>query len=267
MKRWGPFVRRWLVFIAFLVLWQLATVRAGNPYFPPPLEIAKTAGQVWFTGPASHLFVTDAVTGDVLPSLGRLALGWLIAVAVGVPIGLALGRSPLVTDYVSTMFFFARSVPATLLVPVFLVMFGIGPRMEIVTILWGTVWPILLNTIDGARSVDDVKLDTSRAFRISRPHWVFGVVLPAALPKVFAGMRLALSIAVILMIVSELTGADSGIGFRMITAQGGSQLTEMWVWIVLVSVLGYLSNLLLTAVERRALAWHPGFRPDKLDAG
>jgi ABC-type nitrate/sulfonate/bicarbonate transport system permease component len=263
--RLRSFARRWLVFIAFLLLWQWITTSADNPYFPPPTQILDAAGQAWFSGPANRLFVTDAVTGDLLPSLGRLLAGWLIAVVVGVPIGLALGRSPIVTDYVSTMFFFARSVPATLLVPVFLVMFGIGPRMEIVTILWGTIWPILLNTIDGARSVDEVKVETSRAFRIRRPHWILGVVLPAALPKVFAGMRLALSIAIILMIVSELMGSASGIGYRLINAQGGFQLPEMWAWIVLVSVLGFVSNLLLSSVEKRALAWHPGFHADQLD--
>jgi ABC-type nitrate/sulfonate/bicarbonate transport system permease component len=262
--RWSSFARRWLVSIAFVLVWQSLTTSMANAYFPPPTQILDAAANAWFSGPANHLFVTDAVTGDLLPSLGRLLAGWAIAVAVGVPIGLALGRSPVLTDYMSTMFFFARSVPATLLVPVFLVVFGTGARMEIVTILWGTIWPILLNTIDGARSVDEVKVETSRAFRITGPRWVFGVVLPGALPKVFAGLRLALSIAIILMIVSELMGSDSGIGYRLINAQGGFQLAEMWAWIVLVSVLGYLSNLLLTTVERRALGWHPGFT-DQLD--
>ncbi|WP_312871657.1 ABC transporter permease [Amycolatopsis acididurans] len=264
--RWRAFGRRWLVFIVFLLLWQWITVSVANPYFPPPTQILDAAREAWLSGPGSHLFVTDAVTGDMLPSLGRLLLGWFIAVVVGVSCGLALGRLPKLTDYVSTMLFFARSVPAVLLVPVFLVAFGIGPRMEIVTILWGTIWPILLNTIDGARGVDAVKTETARAFHISRRDWVFGVVLPTALPKVFAGLRLALSIAIILMVVSELTGgADSGIGFRLINAQGGFQLAEMWAWIVLVSVLGYLANFLLTVVERRMLAWHPGFHAERLD--
>jgi ABC-type nitrate/sulfonate/bicarbonate transport system permease component len=252
------------VFIAVVLGWQWVTTSAANPYFPPPSQILDAAAQAWFSGPANHLFISDAVTGDLLPSLGRLLAGWIIAVVVAVPVGLSLGRSPVLTDYVSTMFFFARSVPAPLLVPVFLVMFGIGPRMEIVTILWGTIWPILLNTIDGARSVDAVKIETSRAFRITGARWIFGVVLPASLPKVFAGLRLALSIAIILMIVSELMGSDSGIGYRLINAQGGFQLAEMWAWIVLVSVLGYVSNLLLTSVERRALAWHPGFHTEQL---
>lgn len=250
-------LRRWLVFIAFLLVWQLITARVAHPYFPTPLRIAQAAGPAWFGD--------GAFTSDVLPSVGRLLLGWLIAVVVGVPIGLALGGSAALTDYVSTTFFFFRSVPAPLLVPVFLVIFGIGSGAEFATILWGTLWPILLNTIDGARSLDEVKVETSRAFRIRGPRWVFGVLLPAAAPKVFAGMRLASSIAIILMVVSELMGSISGIGFRMTVAQTSSLLPETWAWIVLVSLLGYAFNALLSYVERRALAWHPGFRADRLD--
>ena len=249
------FARRWLVFLVFVGGWELVTRRVGNAYFPPPSKIASAALDTWFT--------PGALTGDILPSLGRLLAGWAIAVVLGVVLGVALGRSPVVTDYLSPVLFFARSVPATLLVPVFLVAFGIGPRMEIVTVAFGAVWPVLLNTIDGARSVDDVKTETVRAFRIPRGQWVFGVVLPAALPKVFAGMRLALSLAIILMVVSELMGgSSSGIGYQLINAQGNFQLPQMWAWIVLVSLLGYVANLLLTAAERRALSWHPGFRAE-----
>lgn len=254
-SKWFDFGRRWLVFVAFLVVWQLVTKAVDDPYFPPPTDILAAAKDAFFGN--------TALTDDILPSIGRILAGWGISVVVGVPLGLALGRSPVVTDYVSPMFFFARSVPAALLVPVFLVAFGIGPRMEIITILWGTIWPILLNTIDGARAVDDVKIETVRAFRISRPDWIFGVVLPTALPKVFAGMRLGLSLAIILMVVAELMGGStSGIGYQMILTQSSFVLSQMWAWIVLVSLLGYVANLLLSMAERRALAWHPGFQTE-----
>lgn len=259
------FLRRWLVFLVFVGVWQVAANSAANPYFPPPSSILAAAGHTWFSGPAGHLYLSGTFTGDILPSLGRLLAGFAIAAVIGIPAGLALGRSAKATDYVSPMFFFARAIPATLLVPVFLVAFGIGSRMEIITVLWGAIWPILLNTIDGARGVDEVKTDTARAFRISRHGWIFGVVLPSALPKVFAGLRLALSLAVILMVVSELMGGTTnGIGYQLINAQGNFQLPQMWAWIVLVSLLGYLANLVLSAVERRALAWHPGFQPDEV---
>lgn len=251
------FLRRWLVFLVFLLVWQLITASVSHPYFPTPLRIAQAAGQACFGD--------GAFGSDVLPSLGRLLLSWLIAVVVGVPIGLALGRLPVLTDYVSTLFFFFRSVPATLLVPAFLVIFGIGTQAELATILFGTLWPILLNTIDGARSLDEVKIETSRAFRIRGPRWVLGVLLPAAAPKIFAGLRLALSIAIILMVVSELMGSTSGIGFRLTDALGLSLLPQAWAWIVLVSLLGYALNFLLSLVERRVLAWHPGFRAERLD--
>lgn len=249
---WRPLARRWLVLVVFVLLWQLATTIADDPYFPSPLKILGTVGHAWFGD--------GAFTSDVLPSLGRLLLGWVIAVLAGVSAGLALGRSPAVTAYFSPMLFFFRSVPATLLTPLFLVVFGLGPRMEVFMVLWGALWPVLLNTIDGARSIDDVKVETSRAFGIRGRRWVLGVILPAAAPKVFAGMRLALSVSIILMVFAELVGSTSGIGFRLINAQGSFLLPEMWAWIVLVSVLGYLLNFVLAQAERRALDWHPGFR-------
>lgn len=259
-RRWVDFGRRWLVFVVFVVVWQFAASAAADPYFPPPTKILSAAGDTWFSGPASHLWFSGALTDDILPSLGRLLAGFAIAAVIGIPLGLLLGRSAKATDYVSPMFFFARSIPVSMLVPVFLVAFGIGPKMEIFTVFFGAVWPILLNTLDGARAVDEVKTETVRAFRISRFHWIFGVVLPTALPKVFAGLRLALSLSIILMVVSELMGgSSSGIGYQLITAQGNFELPRMWAWIVLVSVLGYVANLVLTTAERRSLAWHPGF--------
>jgi ABC-type nitrate/sulfonate/bicarbonate transport system permease component len=114
---------------------------------------------------------------------------------------------------------------------------------------------VLLNSVDGARSVDPVMADTARVFRLSRARWLFGVVLPAAGPKIFAGLRVSLSIALILMVISEVVGATSGIGYQLSTAQGASDLPGMWSWIALISLLGYLLNRGLLAVEYRALAW------------
>jgi ABC-type nitrate/sulfonate/bicarbonate transport system permease component len=252
------FVERWALFIGCVLVWQLATSAAANPYFPTPLNIVRRAGSLWFTGPAGHLWLTDQVFDDILPSLGRLLLGWGIASLVGVAIGLGLGRSPVATDYFGGLLAFARAVPPPTLVPVFLVLFRIGPEMEIATIIFGTVWPVLLNSIDGARSVDETTMNAVRAFHTPWRRRVFTVILPAAGPKIFAGLRVSLSIAFILMIISELVGSTSGIGYQLVFAQGASDLPGMWSWIVLVSALGYLCNSLLVAVEHRVLRWHRG---------
>ncbi|GAA4612057.1 ABC transporter permease [Saccharopolyspora hordei] len=256
-SRVREFVRRWLVFVIAVVLWELVTRLVQNPFFPPPTEIAAAAGRKWFSGPASSLFLTEEVHTDLLVSLGRVFGGWLIAVVLGVGLGTLLGRSRTGMDYVGPLMAFVRAIPPPVLVPVFLVLLGIGSEMQITVIVFGVVWPILLNTVDGVRSVDQVKVDTARSFRIPRGQWVFGVVLPAATPKIFAGLRVSLSLALVLMVVSELVGSTNGIGYRLIFDQRAFDLPGMWAGIVLLGVLGYLLNTLLLAVERRALSWQP----------
>lgn len=234
------------VLLGALVVWQLVTLAVGNPYFPPPLRIAEAAVRLW---PSEHF------TADVLPSLLRVLGGWAAASALGIVAGVALGRSRVAADYFEYVFTFLRTLPPPLLVPVFMLIFGISTQMEVATIVFGTVWPVLLNAVDGARSVDPVMTDTARVFRFSRPRWIFGVVLPAAGPKIFAGLRVSLSIALILMVISEVVGSTSGIGYQLGTAQGAADLPGMWSWIALISLLGYLLNRGLLAVEHRVMAY------------
>ncbi|GAA0511371.1 nitrate ABC transporter permease [Saccharopolyspora subtropica] len=257
MHRVSGFLNRWLVFIGAVVVWELVTRLAQSPFFPPPTVIVQTAAQRWFSGPASSLFLTDIVFHDLLASFGRIAAGWLIAVVLGVSLGTLLGRSRTALDYVGPLMAFMRAIPPPVLVPVFLVLLGIGTQMQVSVIVFGVVWPILLNTVDGVRAVDQVKVDTARSFRIPRLHWVFGVVLPAATPKIFAGLRVSLSLALVLMVVSELVGSTNGIGYRLMFDQRAYDLPAMWAGIVLLGVLGYVLNTLLLVVERRVLSWQP----------
>jgi ABC-type nitrate/sulfonate/bicarbonate transport system permease component len=117
---------------------------------------------------------------------------------------------------------------------------------------------VLLNTVDGVRSVDKVKAETARAFHTPRRYWIGLVVLPAALPKIFAGLRLSLSISLILMAISELVGSVNGIGYALLAAQRAYDFDQMWSWIALLGILGYGFNAALLAVEHRVLAWQPG---------
>ncbi|GGM43600.1 nitrate ABC transporter permease [Longimycelium tulufanense] len=251
------FLQQWLVFAGLVAVWELATRAARAPFFPPPSQIARAMYQQWLSGPASRLFLTDDVFDHVFPSIGRMLGGWAGATVVGVALGVLLGRSAVAMDFVGPLLAFGRAIPPPTLVPVFLVLFSLGTPMQLATIVFGTVWPIVLNTVDGVRAVDKVKVDTARAFRIQGPQWLFGVVLPSALPKIFAGLRVSLSLALILMVISELVGTTNGIGYQMIYAQRQFELPAMWSGIVLLGVLGYVFNTLLLAVERRALAWQP----------
>ena len=251
---------RWVVLVAGVAGWQLWASQAHSSFFPPPSTIVARMYHLWFSGPAAHVFLTPDATGNILPSLGRIFAGLAIATAIGVPLGIALGRSPAVTAYLNPLLQFARALPVVTMAPVFIVLFKIGTQMEVATIAFGTIWPILLNTIDGAASVDPVQLETARAFRLSRWERLVWLIVPAALPKTFAGFRLSLSLSLILMVFAELVGSSDGIGYEMSNATNSFDLTLLWSTIVLLGILGYLLNELLSGAERLVLAWHTANR-------
>ncbi|GAB3967780.1 ABC transporter permease [Actinoallomurus acanthiterrae] len=254
-------LHRWLALIVVVVLWELGTRSAKSVFFPPPSKIVKQMYDLWFSGPVSHLFLTSAATDNILPSLARMAIGLAASTVVGVALGLLLGRSDRMFAYLDPLFQFFRVIPPPTLAPVFVVLFTFGTPMQLASIIFSAIWPILLNTADGARSVDQLQLATARVFRLSAATRLFKIILPSTMPKVFAGLRLSLSLALILMVFSELLpGTTNGIGYMMNDAQSRSDLPTVWASIVLLGVLGYLLNVILLAVERRSLAWHRSAR-------
>lgn len=265
-RRVTPFLRRvswlyrWVVLACGVELWQLWARQRGSAYFPPPSTILSTMHRQWFSGPASHLFLTSDATGNILPSLGRILIGLAIVVAVGVPLGIALGRSPVVMGYLDPLLQFSRAIPVVTAAPVFIAIFKIGTQMEVATIVAGTIWPLLLNTVDGASTVDPVQVETARAFRYTAWERLRWLIFPAALPKIFTGLRLALSLSLILMVFSELVGSTDGIGYEMNQANTSFDMPALWSTIVLLGILGYLMNALLYLLEKRVLTWHQGSR-------
>jgi ABC-type nitrate/sulfonate/bicarbonate transport system permease component len=249
--------QRWIVFACVVVVWQLAAMAGDSPFFPPPTDIVPAAAKLWFSGPGAQFFLTDDVYTHIFPSLGRLLAGWLGAAVVGVVAVIALGRSKHGLDYFGPLFAFLRSIPPVLLLPFFMVIFGIESSEKIALIAFGALWPILLNSVDGARSIDSVKVDTVRSFNVSRAQWITMVVLPAATPKIFAGLRVSLSLSLVLMIISELVGSATGMGTQLVDFQRQYDYANMWALIVLLGILGYGLNSLLLALERRVLAWQP----------
>ena len=264
-RRWRPsdpvgFAARWLVLLAVAVGWQLATAGGRSIFFPPLTAILAQARESWLSGPASSLFLTSSVATDVVPSLGRLLGGWLLAVVAGVGLGTAVGLVRNLADYLDPVIEFVRAIPPPALIPPFIVLLGLGSDMKIALIAVGVVWPILLNTIDGVRSVDPVLVDTGRTLRTGRWRRLAYIVLPSASPRIFAGLRVSLSLSLILMVISEMVAATGGIGFTIVQAERSFAIKQMWAGIVLLGVLGYLLNTLLLLVERRVLAWHRGAR-------
>jgi ABC-type nitrate/sulfonate/bicarbonate transport system permease component len=241
-----------VVLAGLAAAWQVVTLAVDDAVYWP--TFTAVAGRLW-TG---WLANPTAWVDGVWPSISRLAVGWLIAAAVGIAAGTAVGLSAIVRDGLAPAIGFLRSIPPPALIPVFLVLLGIGDGMRIALIGFGVVWPILLNTADGVASVDPVQRETARAYRLSAFDTITRVVLPSAAPRIFAGLRVSLSIAVILMVISELYASVGGIGFELVQAQRTFRTLDVWAIIVLLGAIGFGLNALLTAVERRALAGHRG---------
>lgn len=258
MRRLAALAAQLGVAVVAVGCWQLATRAAANSYFPPPSSIVATVYRDWFSGPASHLWLTADATGNLLPSLGRMLGGLLVAGVVGVALGIAIGRIRVLAELTEPIVHFGRAIPPPVVVPVFLFVYGIGTPMEVASIAFGVVWPVLINAIDGARYVHPGHMETARAFRLGPVQRLVRVILPSAAPKIFAGLRLALAVALVLMIVSEFQGSTDGIGREMSIAQTDLDVPTMWAVIVLLGLLGIVLNAAFGLAERRVLAWQHG---------
>jgi ABC-type nitrate/sulfonate/bicarbonate transport system permease component len=259
-RRLARWLTRWLVLAAAIGAWQLWAAWHDSPFFPPPARIAVTGYRLWFSGPASRLLLTPAATANLLPSAGRVAAGLAVAVAVGGPAGIVLGRSRVLDGYLGPLVHFGRSLPPVALVTVFIAVLRIGTEMEVAFIAFGATWPILVNTADGARSVDLVQLQTARVFRLTTAQRLAWLILPATAPRFLAGLRISASLSLVLMVTAELISSSNGIGYEMATAVTGFNLTDLWAGIALLAVAGYVLNAAILAAEHRLLAWHHGIR-------
>ncbi|WUA94084.1 ABC transporter permease subunit [Streptomyces pseudovenezuelae] len=249
-----PVLLRWLVLVLAVGVWEVATRARGSVYFPPPDRIARHVRELWFDGPVRHLFLSRAAVDDILPSLGRMAAGFTLAAVAGIVLGVVVGRSRRVYALADPVLQFARAVPPPALVPVFVVVFAFGTPMQIASIAFSAVWPVLINTAAGVRNTDPLRLDVAAVLRLNTAERLWFLVLPSALPRIFAGLRLSLSLSLILMVFSELLpGTANGIGFTLTDAQTRSDLLTVWAALVLLGALGHLLNTGLLAVEKRLI--------------
>lgn len=242
--------RVWL-FVVFFLVWWLWSAGSKSLYFPPLSQILSSVWDQWVTGPARAQLTT---------SLEHLLVGYAIAALVGIGVGALLWSLRYLRDATSPYLYFLYVLPAPVLVPAALTLFGIGFTMKVVLIAFAAVWPTLLNTLDGMSGVDQVKLDTARVLGVSPAGRVFRVVLPAAAPQIVAGLRNSLQVAIILMVVSEWQAASDGIGYYISNAQQSFDYVGMWSSFIVLAIIGIIANLLFVAAENRALHWHYGAR-------
>ena len=236
--------------IFILLAWQSLAVLGGSPFFPPLQQILEAFQKNW-------LFAR--VGTDVIPSLTRFVYGYGSGIALGIGLGMLLGFLPTLRRALDPVIDFVRAIPPLALIPIYLLIFGIGDTPKIIIIAWGALFNILLNTVDGFRSMEPVMADMARVYRLSlkdqfmmRLHW--------ATPQIVAGARVALAISFILMVTSEMFASTEGIGFFVIQAQRTFAIPDMWSGILLLGILGYVFSLVFALVESRVTRWYRGYR-------
>ncbi|KAA1424955.1 ABC transporter permease [Mumia zhuanghuii] len=232
-----------------ILLWWVLTIDSTNFYVPKPGELATTFVDTWFG---------ERFREDVMPSVARFAAGTLLAIVLGIAAGVCIGSVRWLRSLLEPMLEFFRAIPPPVLVPILMVLIGINDRMKIAVIVFGAIWPVLLNTIEGVRAVDPVLVDTARTYGLSRWQRLRTLVLPSAAPQIAAGVRQALSIGLILMVISEMFASSSGLGFTIVLFQRSFAVTEMWSGIVLLGLIGVAVSIVFQVCERKILHWYYG---------
>jgi ABC-type nitrate/sulfonate/bicarbonate transport system permease component len=236
---------------ALVIAWWLFTEHNSSAVFPSLATDLVALRRTWLF---AHF------ESDLVPSLLSFVVGYSIGALAGVMFGVPIGLSARIRRDCLPMLEFFRSLPIATVIPAGLLLLGTGLRMEFAVIAFGSVWPILINTIDGVRGVDPLLVDTAKVFGFSRVAQIRYVVLPAALPRIFAGGRIAVAIGILTMVLSTMIGATSGLGYQVIVAQESFDAPDAWAGLILIGLLGCLMNIVYVLIQRRILAWHAGWR-------
>lgn len=192
---------------------------------------------------------------SVAQTLGLWAFGMAMVVLIALPLGAFIGTFPRVRAYTRSTIDFLRSIPHIALLPVALVMLGSGQSMVTVMVIIGAVWPLLIQTISGIDSVDSVTRDSSRVMKLNLWEEFRHVLIPGAMPYVATGLRLSASLALIIVIVSGMLAGTPGLGLSLVHAEEGFQLAELYVYVIVVGLIGLALNAVFQATENRMLHW------------
>jgi ABC-type nitrate/sulfonate/bicarbonate transport system permease component len=234
-----------------VLLWWYLSRDSTHFLFRPLPEIWSAFQDTW---------LSPRLVEDVLPSLSRLVRGYAGALVLGIGLGVPIGASRALRALLEPVLEFLRAIPPPVLIPLIGLFAGIGDTRRIVIIIAGCVWPILLNTVEGVRAVDEVLSDTCRSYRIRGVARLRHLVLRSASPQIMTGARQGLAIGIILMVISELQRTDRGIGYAVEDFQKSFRYPEMWSGVLMLGMLGVVLALLFRLADRQVLGWYHGLR-------
>ena len=248
--RWlGAFGRRSLLLVAGLLAAWEAVPRLGlaDPTFLPPFSEVMSAG--WQLAQSGELY------DDVAASLLRALSGFLISVVLVIPLGLAVGWYGRLGDLLNQLIEICRNTAPLALLPVFILLLGIGEVSKVTMVIYSCAWPLLLNTIAAVKQVDPLLIKSARTMGATPQQLFRKVILPASLPTIFVGIRLASASAMLVLVASEMVGAKAGLGYLIIYSQYSFLIPQMYFGILGITVIGLTFNAILEALERRFMRW------------
>jgi NitT/TauT family transport system permease protein len=243
-------LQRCAAILILLATWELLPrLHLVEPAFLPPLsEVLRTGWQLVLSG---------ELWSHVQASLSRSLLGFALSIASGVPLGLLMGWYKGFERSVSPLLEALRNTASLALLPVFILLLGIGEASKISLIVYACSWPILLNTLSGVRNVDPLLIKFGRTMGLTPVQLFRKVILPAAVPTIFVGIRLAGATSLVVLVAAEMIGAKAGLGYLIIYSQYNFQIPHMYLGIITITTIGIVWNELLQQIEARFTAWKP----------
>ncbi|TGB03830.1 ABC transporter permease [Halobacillus salinus] len=234
--------------VFILLLWEVVS-RTGivdARFFPPPTEIVGT-------------FVSMSASGELFHHIGislvRIFAGFLLGVIPAIVIGLFMGLYSPIRHFFSPLIMALMPIPTLALLPIILIIFGVGEVSKIVTIAGSVFFPVVINTVAGVVNIDRIYLDVATNYGADSKNFFFKIALPGALPVMLEGIQMGQAIALLTIVAAEMMGANSGIGYLIWTSYKAFLLPEMFVGLVLISFFGYLFSLLLRGLQSKLLPW------------
>ncbi len=255
MKSTAPLWRlaSFAVAAGFVALWQLiANLKLVSPVFLPGPDRA------WAS------LVQGFSSGDLWTKLAgtleHMAYGWLAASIAGIALGALIGSSPRMRTYVAPSLEFLRPLPVSAIIPVAIAMLGLTQAMALFVISFGALWPIMLATVHGFAAVEPRLYEVARSLQMSKLAIIFKIALPSASPDILAGMRLSLTVALILSVVCEILAGLDGLGHWVLLSARAFRSADLFAGVILLGVIGYLTSLMMSFAEARLLGYRRGIR-------
>jgi len=254
--RLKPVLLAMIVPLLLLAFWQYATTNGMTMLIPPPADVAEymvdfAVGGIWDDAFSATLHI------HLLASMSRVYGGFALAAMAAIPLGLMIGRNELARQVLDPFLQIIRPIPVTAWLPLSMILFGLGARSAFVLVFLGAFYPILLNTIFGVRSVDPRLFEAASMLGCKGRAQFFRVVLPAALPSIFTGLRLGLGLAWFVIVVGEMTGVPQGLGAVIMDGRTLSRTELVICGMIVIGIAGYVSDRIVVMVGNRLLRWSP----------